>query len=308
MHPRERGTTRRRFLLSSGGALATLSGADALLRAAGALAAVEGVPIGPGGIPLARRGHPVTLPLYGDNHPIDSGLSPEKGPLRIFNWSDYVNPKVLRDFGKQYGVKVSVTTFQNEEEAVAKLISGRAHFDLWFATVDYLSRAVAGKLIQPLQHSYLGNLQKSIWPSLANPFYDTGSRYSVPYTVYTTGIAWRKDKVKKGPTSYANPYDVLWQSGAYKGKVAILDDQREALAMALLRRHVTDVNTESSKLVQRAGADLSELTKLANVRTNVTDYQDVPAGTTWLSQAWSGDMAGAPNYMPKGVPVSVIGY
>src|SRR3954468_14942560 len=181
MHPRERGIDRRRFLLSSGGALAALSGAEALLRAGGALAGLEaGAPIGPGGIPLARRGHPVTLPLYGDNHPIASGLDHEKGPLRVFNWADYVNPKVLHDFQKEYGVKVSVTTFQNEEEAVAKLISGQASFDVWFATVDYLSRAVAGKLIQPLQHTYLGNLKKTVWPSLANPFYDVGSRYSMP--------------------------------------------------------------------------------------------------------------------------------
>ena len=47
---------------------------------------------GPGGIPLARRGHPVTLPLYSDNEPIASGKNTEKGPLNVFNWSAYVNP------------------------------------------------------------------------------------------------------------------------------------------------------------------------------------------------------------------------
>src|SRR5262249_36432243 len=151
------------------------------------------------------------------NHAIASGLNHEKGPLRVFNWADYVNPKVLKDFQKEYGVKVVVTTFQNEEEAVAKLISGQ-DFDVWFATVDYLSRAVAGKLIQPLQHSYLGNLNKTVWPSLANPFYDVGSRYSVPYTVYTTGIAWRKDKLKKPPSAFSNPYDSFWLAAPYKGK------------------------------------------------------------------------------------------
>jgi len=67
-------------------------------------------------------------------------------------------------------------------------------FDVWFATVEYLSGVVAGKLIQPVNHSYLPNL-KNVWPQLQSPFYDVHSRYSVPYTVYTTGIAWRKDKV-----------------------------------------------------------------------------------------------------------------
>ena len=180
MHPRESRTTRRAFLFASGGTIAALSSADALLRAADALAAFEaGVPIGPGGIPLARRNHPLTLPLYSDNPPIDSGKSPEKGPLQVFNWADYVNPAVVKQFEKEYKVTVNVTTFENEEEALAKLTSGQG-FDVWFATVEYLSRAVAGKLIQPVNHHYLSNLQ-NVWPSLQSPFYDQHSRYSVPY-------------------------------------------------------------------------------------------------------------------------------
>ena len=306
MHPRERRTTRRKFLLASGGTVAALSGADALLRAADALGALGAAPIGPGGIPLARRNSPVALPYYPDNHPIDSGKSPERGPLEIFTWADYIYPKVVKQFEKQYGVKVNITTFENEEEALAKLTSGGS-FDVWFATVQYLSRAVAGKLIQPLNHHYLPHL-KNVWPALQNPFYDQHSRYSVPYTIYTTGITWRNDKVAKGPDELANPYDIFWQAKQYSGKVSIIDDQREAIAMALLRRHVGDVNTGNAKLLARAESDLAQLTQLVNVKTNQTDYEDVPAGKTWLAQAWSGDMAAAAYYMPKGVPVDVVSY
>jgi spermidine/putrescine transport system substrate-binding protein len=307
MHPRDRRTTRRHFLFASAGSLAALSGADGLLRTANALAAQLGGPVGPGGIPLARRNNPVTLPIYSDNEPIGSGKSTEKGPLNVFNWSDYVNPSVVKAFQKTYGVKVKVTTFENEEEALAKLTSGQAAFDVWFATVDYLSRAVAGKLIQPVNHSYLPNL-KDVWPQLQSPFYDVHSRYSVPYTVYTTGIAWRTDKIKKPPTAFRNGYDAFWHAQPYAGKVSILDDEREALAMALLHRGITDVNTEDPKLVKQAADDLAQLTKTVNVKTNTTEYTDVPTGATWLGQAWSGDMAGAINYMPKGVPVTRVAY
>ena len=79
MHPRERPTTRRQFLVRAGLTLGTLSGADALLSACGgsASSAVNGgtstgVLMGPGGIPLARRDNPVTLPIYSDNEPIAS--------------------------------------------------------------------------------------------------------------------------------------------------------------------------------------------------------------------------------------------
>ena len=174
MHPRERRSSRRQFLFASAGAAVALSGADALLRAADALGSSVGVPIGPGGIPLARRNHPVTLPLYSDNGSIAAGKNTEKGPLNVFNWSAYINPAVVKEFEKQYKVSVNITTFENEEEALAKLTSGQASFDVWFATVEYLSRAVAGKLIQPVNHSYLPEPEERLGlaaePVLRRPF------------------------------------------------------------------------------------------------------------------------------------------
>jgi len=315
MHPRERPTTRRQFLIRAGMTVGALSGADALLSACGSAATsatttnASGVLMGPGGIPLARRDHPVTLPIYSDNEAIGSGMNLEKGPLNLFNWSAYINPAVVRKFENEFGVKVSITTFENEQEAWQKLTRsvGNTGFDIWWPTVDYISRAVALKLIQPINHSYLGNL-KNVWPSLQNPYYDQHSRYTVPYTVYTTGIGYRTDKLKKAPGDYANPYDIFWDSHQYAGKVAILDDDREAIAMTLLRRHLYDVNTEDSKLINRGGTDLSQLTSLVNVKVNVNDYTDIPSGATYISQAWSGDMAGAWNYLPKGVPETVLGY
>ncbi|HEY6495615.1 MAG TPA: hypothetical protein VIZ43_20235, partial [Trebonia sp.] len=39
-----------------------------------------------------------------------------------------------------------------------------------------------------------------------------------------------------------------------------------------------------------------------------SEYSNVPDGQTWISNAWSGDMAAAESYMPKGVNVDVVGY
>jgi hypothetical protein len=65
VHPRERPTTRRQFLIRAGTVVGTLSGADLILSACGGSAksaatttGTNGVLMGPGGIPLARRDHP----------------------------------------------------------------------------------------------------------------------------------------------------------------------------------------------------------------------------------------------------------
>src|SRR5919109_5473727 len=100
---------RREFLLRTAGAGAVLSGAGSFLAACSSSTEVSsptgttGEPLGPGGLPLARPDKRVTLPLWED--PIESGLQPEKGgTFTVFNYPDYLYKKLLRDFGKKYGV------------------------------------------------------------------------------------------------------------------------------------------------------------------------------------------------------------
>ena len=69
-----------------------------------------------------------------------------------------------------------------------------ASFDLVFPGPSVLSKMVYTDLIQPLNHTYIPNL-KNVWPEYQDPWYDGGARYTVPYTVYTTGVAYRADRV-----------------------------------------------------------------------------------------------------------------
>ena len=207
----------RRSALKYGALAATGLSASGLLGACadsttpvGAIAADADV--GPGGLPLARPNRPVTLPIYHDNPPIASGLRPEAGPLQFYNWIAYINPDVVTDFEKKYKVKVQISTFNTIDEAVAKLASGAVQFDVFVPETVFLEQLVVGKILQPLNHSYLPNLAANVWPSLADPWYDVGSRYSVPYTIYTTGVGWRADFLPGfDPSKLANPWAALWR-------------------------------------------------------------------------------------------------
>ena len=174
--------------------------------------------------------------------PVKAGKPESGGELQIYNYADYLNPEVIKAFGKQESVWVRVTTFNSLDEAFTKLSTGRLKFDVIFSAPDHLSRLVGSKLVQPLNLELVPNLHSEVWPELQNPFYDVGPRYSVPYTLYTTGIGWRNDKL--GDFDPASWGGVLLESEAYRGRVGILDDSREALGMALMRRGVTDLNTE----------------------------------------------------------------
>ena len=252
----------------------------------------------------------MVLPIYPDNKPIASGLKPEKGPLQLYNWDAYIAPDLVKSFEKRYGVKVQISTFTTMDEAVAKIQSGAVQFDAFVPELVYLERLAIGKVLAPLNLDYIPNLERNAWPTLVNPWYDFGSRYTVPYTIYTTGIGWRKDKLPDfDPAKYANPWDALWQEGPkISGLVGMLDDQHDALSMALLRNGVTDVNTDSPTQIAAAQRAIQQLIKSANLKFDTNEYQHLADASLWLHQAWSGDVAAAPFYAPKGTKASAFAY
>ena len=280
INPPERGAgaTRRTFIRRAATAAAGVT-VPGLLAACGTTSPTGGsssgsstTPKGPGGLPLARPDNPVTLPIYADNKAIASGLSPEKGPLQFYNWDQYINTDVVKAFEKKYGVKVQISTFTTIDEAVAKISSGTVQFDVFVPELVFLERLVVGKVLQPLNLNYVPNLTANVWPSLHSPWYDVGARYTI------------------------------------SGKVGLLDDQHEGLAMGLLHNGVTDVNTEDPKLINASKNALVNLINTANLKFDTNEYQHLADGSLWLHQAWSGDMASTPFYAPKGTKASVFRY
>jgi spermidine/putrescine transport system substrate-binding protein len=235
-------------------------------------------------------------------------MKPERdATLQIFNWVAYVNPQTLKDFGKKFGCKVQVTTFNTMSEAMSKLRSGQVNFDVFMGvTVDQMGALVESKLIQPLNHTYLPNISQA-WPDFTNPFYDGKWQYTVPYTIYTTGIAWRKDHVNEDPYKMSNPWAMPWQA-KYKGKVAILDDYREGISLGLMKNGMFNLNSTSAAQITKSQQSLQNLLQLTNAHIDNNDYSNLPSGQIWIHHAWSGDIAGAPYYLPKGVSPKVLGY
>ena len=316
-HPREqRISTRRGFLGQAGGVALGLSGIGAAASACANSTSASSAPSGgltgpgPGGLPLARPDRRVTLPLYAGNPAITSGTAPERGAtLQVYNWAAYMNQAVIADFEKAYDCKVAVTTFATIDEGLAKISARTTQFDVFFPTIDLIEELVVGKLIQPLNHSYLPNLAANIWPTLQSPYYDVDARYTVPYTIWTTGIAWRNDKLPNfRPNSMQNPYDIFWQSTGIAGRVGMLDDERDCMGMVLLRNGITDVNTEKSADLGLVQNQLLQLVQTTACRFDTLDYTDLPNGLTWVHQGWSGDIIGVPLYMPKGLSPDVISY
>ena len=298
-----RGLSRREFLRRAGGAAIAAPSLAAILAAC---ARPGQLPEGTKLVPPARQNAPTKLPVYTDPIPTDTPI--ETGAtLQVYNWDDYMYKRVLRAFEDEYDVTIEWTSFNNMEEAISKMDTGQIEADVFFPTVDYLARLNEAQLLSPLNHELIPNMETNVWPQYHDPFYDLGWRYSVPYVLYTTGIAYRRDHIDDAEVAEKG-YDILWDP-AYRGKTGFYDSYRDALGMALLRQGITDVNTGDGALIGRAKDDLLGLLEATDASININNvYVKMAEDQLWVAQSWSGDIVATPFYLPKGVKSDVLGY
>lgn len=310
MHPRKRippsGISRRSFLRTAGVAAAGLPAALAFLSACEKSSTPPSA--APPGITTASRDRPATLPLFQDNPSIPDDLPLEQdAKLHIYGWPQYVAPKLLRGFEERYDCRIVYESFVTMDEAVARLRTGTFTGDVFFPATTVLGALAAARVLQPLNLSYIGNLGSNVWDQLVNPFYDRGPRYSVPYFVWTTGIAWRNDLVSEDIAALDNPYDVFWNP-RYRGFVHLLNNPRDTIAMTLLRNGGTNVNETDPAVIRRAREDLFALVDAVAPQFDHTDYRDLFSGDSKVHQSWSGNIGFAHYYSAQQRDVAHLSY
>lgn len=300
--------SRRQFLVHAGRAAIAVPSASALLAACSKPGAAGGGKASESARPLARPDDAVTLPLHGEAIPTSTPL--EKGAtLQVYNWADYIYKKTIAEFEDRFDCKVEYSSFFTLEEAVQKVQSGQIRPDVYFPGPAYLAKVVYADLMQPLNHELIPNMEANVWKMFwdPGPWYDTGWRYSVPYTVLTTGIAYRRDRVSDSDVAEQG-YDLLWNQ-KYNGKISYYDSYRDALGMAILRNGGTDVNTGDPEAIDAAKQAILELVQRYNARLTYNGvYAKLPEGDFTVAQAWSGDAIGAQWFLPKGTSTDVLGY
>ncbi|GBG38341.1 extracellular solute-binding protein [Mycobacterium montefiorense] len=208
------------------------------------------------------------------------------GDLVYFNWADYVHPSVFQGFEREYGVKVIQSNFDSMESMQAKLAAGN-RYDIIFPSAQWVQKMVAANQLRVIDPSTLKNapLIFDHYAYFRNPWYDQHSAHSIPFTMYKTGIAWRKDKLGEKLTG---SWSDLWNETS-KGHTFVLADRNEVLGMvALLLGY--DVNTADDR-------ELAALVrKFRSLRPYLRgfssdDYNNLLSGDAWMHQTWSGDIA-----------------
>jgi putrescine transport system substrate-binding protein len=118
--------------------------------------------------------------------------------VNVYNWSDYIDPKILEDFTKETGIKVKYDVFDSNDLLETKLLAGKTGYDVVVPSANFLGRQIQAGVFEKLDKSKLPNLA-NVWPDISKRLetYDPGNQYAVNYMWGTTGIGYNVAKVKE---------------------------------------------------------------------------------------------------------------
>lgn len=225
----------------------------------------------------------------------DAGSVAAADSFRFSNWPLYIDdvePDTLDDFLAATGISVAYTEEINgTEEYFAKIREPLSRdqdpgADTFVAEAPLVERLTGLEWLAPLNKANIPNMA-NIEPSLADPAFDPGRTYTVPWFSGFVGLAYNKAAVGREITSLSEIFNP-----EFAGQVSLLDNFRQGLAMVLMEMGVNladatkaDVEAAAEKVAQaKADGQIRRFTG--------NDYaDDLASGNLVIAVGYSGDVA-----------------
>lgn len=121
----------------------------------------------------------------------------EERVVNVYNWYDYIDPRVLREFEARTGIQVHYDVFDSNNTMSARLLAGHSGYDLAVPSGAYLESLIAAGVFRPLDKAELPNL-RNLDPRIMQRLaaHDPGNAHAVDYTWGITGFAYDAAKVR----------------------------------------------------------------------------------------------------------------
>lgn len=125
-----------------------------------------------------------------------------EGELNIFNWGNYTNPELIKKFEETYKVKVTLTDYDSNDTALAKIRQGGHGFDIVVPSASAMPIFIGEGLLLEARPDQMENF-KHMDPQWVDVPFDPGRKYSVPWQWGTTGVAVDKSVYSGDPNTSA---------------------------------------------------------------------------------------------------------
>nr|WP_236908216.1 spermidine/putrescine ABC transporter substrate-binding protein [Clostridium sp. Cult3] len=213
---------------------------------------------------------------------VSTGCGDKKPVINVYNWGDYIDPSVIKDFEKEFNVKVNYNTFATNEDMYVSIKKGGTSYDVAFPSDYMIERMINEDMLEKINKgniSYLENIEDRF----LDLEFDPNNDYSVPYMWGTFGIIYNKNLVSEKVDSW----DILWDE-KYKDQILMLDSQRDSIAIALIRLGYS-MNSRDINELEKAKEELIKQKPLVYAYVG-DEVKDMMVGEeAALAVVWSGD-------------------
>src|SRR5688572_7938403 len=161
--------------------------------------------------------------------PLLSGCAKPKQELHLFIWSEYIDPKVVADFERQFDCRVRIDLHEDAASMMTKLASGGdSIYDIVIPSNRTLPMLAGQGLLAPLRRENIPNLT-NIAAAFVNPSFDPGNQYGAPYLYGTAGLYIRRPENRPVDETWGLIFDASKQPGPF----LLLEGVRECMGAAL---------------------------------------------------------------------------
>lgn len=214
-----------------------------------------------------------------------SGSQGSQDSITVYNWGDYIDPDVIKQFTKETGIKVIYETFDSNEAMLTKIEQGGSAYDVAVPSEYTIEMMKEKDLLIPLDHAKIPNL-KHIDPYYLDLPFDPGNEYSIPYFWGTVGIVFNPNYLPEDLDF--DSWEDLWDP-RLKSKVFLVDSAREVMGMGL-NSLGESLNAKDEALLRKATDKL--ITLSPNVKAVIGDEitpmmmnNEATVALTWSGQA-----------------------
>lgn len=153
----------------------------------------------------------------------------ENGELKVYNWGEYIDEDVIKEFEEQTGINVTYDVFETNEEMYPIIEAGAVKYDVVCPSDYMIEKMIENDLLAELNFDNIPNA-KNIGATYMekSKSFDPENKYSVPYTWGTVGILYNTSMVDEVPDSW----DILWDE-KYSGEILMQNSVRDAFMVSL---------------------------------------------------------------------------
>ncbi|PLP55596.1 putrescine/spermidine ABC transporter substrate-binding protein [Mesorhizobium loti] len=116
-----------------------------------------------------------------------SSAANAEGKLNIFNFGNYTSPELIKKFETKYDVQVTITDYDTNDTALAKVRQGGHGFDVVVPSSQVMPIWISEGLLLESRPHLMENFS-NVDPKWIDVGFDPGRRYSVPWQWGTAGV------------------------------------------------------------------------------------------------------------------------